>query len=163
MGNDADDCTDDGAEQAQQQAECRPQGISNEEAKKLREAVNEMSAMAGPILAKVKEIFPEVLLQQSVRGLAKAKAKANRFFLQGKFQEALRWISQGLLLLESDRAGGAPAGSLANLLVSKGQLHYHLQQWAEVVAACNGALALQSSNGKAMLLREIASGQLLCC
>jgi len=147
-----------------------PDPKANPEAVELKRKIQEQLALAAPKdggkwqkLQVVEDddesdddMLPDVEVESSAQGIIAAKDRANKMYLEGNTEHAVKIFSKCLWLIDTRRAADVP-GELHSILHSNRALaNMQLKNWQDVEADCGKALALNSKNTKAKYRRALA-------
>jgi len=110
--------------------------------------------------------FPDLKIECTWKGLEKAKDHANGLFSKGSTEEAVRWFSKCIWLVDSNRIEDVfPSGSSSTefrsiLHANRAFAYNKLKQWSDADRDCSAALILNPKNIKAMWRRAVARSEL---
>ena len=105
----------------------------------------------------VAEPCPEIHLEYSKQGVARAITEANSLCAQGNMTEAVKWLTKGFWLLESRHATEEEPQDLHSALLSnRAFANIKLMRWSAAESDCSEAPALNSGNTKARYRRALA-------
>eukprot|EP00929_Paragymnodinium_shiwhaense_P099033 TRINITY_DN605_c0_g1_i1.p1 TRINITY_DN605_c0_g1~~TRINITY_DN605_c0_g1_i1.p1 ORF type:complete len:2835 (-),score=990.43 TRINITY_DN605_c0_g1_i1:163-8667(-) len=102
------------------------------------------------------ELYPEITIECSKKGIEAAKDKANSLFGQGAVDECVKWFSKCLWLLETKRIAGIPVDTHSILHSNRAFAYIKLKKWEAALDDCNAALKLNAQNIKAKYRRGMA-------
>merc|ERR1740130_1981548 len=105
-------------------------------------------------------MHPDINIECSKQGIEKGKDKANSLFAQGSLDEAVRWFSKCIWLVESKKVAGVPADLHSILHSNRSFAYIKLQKWVEAENECSAALTLNPKNTKATFRRAMARFEL---
>merc|ERR1719327_1692113 len=107
-----------------------------------------------------KELLPDIKVELSSKGIEKGKDQGNSLFSKGSTDEAVKWFSKCIWLIEMKKVKDV-AKDLHSVLHSNRAFAYvKLKKWAEAEEDCSAALAVKSDNTKAKYRRAMARFEL---
>ncbi|CAE8630348.1 unnamed protein product, partial [Polarella glacialis] len=107
--------------------------------------------------AGMKDPFPDIAIEASIAGVAKAKEQGNALFAKGSIEESERCFSKGIWLAEeSGRVAGVTTDVLSALYSNRAFARMRLKRWPGVEKDCCDALRLNATNAKALYRRALA-------
>ena len=112
---------------------------------------------ASPIAA---EPAPDINMEHISHDVENAKRKANGFFSQGNFEDAVKWFSKGICLVESNKVMYVPSDLHSILHSNRAMAHIKLKSWSEAESDCTAALVVNLNNTKARYRRAMARHEL---
>ena len=106
------------------------------------------------------EPYREIKIEHSKHGADKARVEASRLLSKGRVEEAEKWFTKGLWLVESEEVKGIPKALHSALLSDRALSRIQLHKWPEAEADCSKAMAVHSKTVKARYRRAVARDKL---
>merc|ERR1719201_1833351 len=107
-----------------------------------------------------KELLPDIKVELSSKGIEKGKDQGNSLFAKGSTDEAVKWFSKCIWLIEMKKVSDVPSDLHSVLHSNRAFAHVKLKKWAEAEEDCSAALALKADNAKAKYRRAMARFEL---
>jgi len=104
--------------------------------------------------------WPDIAIEHSKAGIEKGKNEANSLFSRGAIEEAVRWFSKCLWLVNSKKVADISTEMHSILHSNRSFAYIKLQRWAEAEDDCMKALFLNEKNVKALYRRGWARFEL---
>jgi tetratricopeptide (TPR) repeat protein len=107
-----------------------------------------------------KELLPDIKVELSSKGIEKGKDQGNSLFSKGSTDEAVKWFSKCIWLIEMKKVSDVPSDLHSILHSNRAFAYVKLKKWAEAEEDCSAALAVKSDNTKAKYRRAMARFEL---
>merc|ERR1719183_2368953 len=94
-----------------------------------------------PKAASPKELLPDIKVELTSKGIEKGKDQGNSLFAKGATDDAVKWFSKCIWLIDTKKVKDVTADLHAILHSNRAFAYIKMKKWAEAEGDCSASLA----------------------